>query len=185
MKIQTTAEVEGSSSSLRLSRSIPLRSFQWLPLVHITFNIIVIAIIIVVIVNYQQGTHTRAWCLESKAWPLVNSPPITVVHPPHRYSSSSSSWWFWMILIEIIGDPSIISQLMAGYHMVGVGPQHPTFLPRCLTIVMCLDIFYPDSDIFEYDYLKWHWTTKFNWNLKFRQYCSGPSSLTWDHKFII
>ena len=137
----TTAEVEGSSSSLRLSRSIPLRSFQWLPLVHITFNIIVIAIIIVVIVKYQQGTHTRAWCLESKAWPLVNSPPITVVHPPHRYSLSSSSWWFWMILIEMIGDPSITSQLMAGYHMVGVGPQHPTFLPRCLTIVMCLDIF--------------------------------------------
>ena len=183
MKIQTTAEVEGSSYSLRLSRSIPLRSFQWLPLVHITFNItfniIVIAIIIVVIVKYQQGTHTRAWCLESKAWPLVNSPPITAVHPPHRYSSSSSSWWWgWFLFL-------FQTQLMAGYHMVGVGPQHPTFLPRCLTIVMCLDIFYPDSDIFEYDYLKWHWTTKFNWNLKFRQSCSGPSSLTWDHTFII
>ena len=84
--------MEGTSSSLRPSRSIPLRSFQWLPLVHIIIIIIVIVITfnisttIIIIINMllsagdpYTGLVSRIQGMTLGQQPSYPGPPSTQV----------------------------------------------------------------------------------------------------------
>ena len=115
-----SAEVEGTSSSLRPSRSIPSRSFQWLPQVA---TCIIIPIITEDDHHHQQGTRTLAWCLGSKGWLLVNSPPTRATHP-HRCWRSSSRMTTMVIVTRVLAMILLINLTLNLPYPVDGGLPH-------------------------------------------------------------
>ena len=115
-----SAEVEVTSYSRQRSQWIPSRSFQWLPQVA---TCIITPIITENDHHHQQGTRTLAWCLGSKGWLLVNSPPTQATHP-HRCWRSSSRMTTMVIVTRVLAMILLINLTLNLPYPVDGGLPH-------------------------------------------------------------